>query len=374
MMFLDIPGQERTKKSLINQVRSGQIPHSQILLAKPGGGGLALALAFASYLLCKNRTEEDSCGSCPACNKSHKFIHPDIHFCFPVVKYGDQKREIVTSDTWLKEWRVAISENPYLDVSRWMEYMGNEDTKPNINVKEINDIKHKLGLTPYESDTKLLLLWMPEYLEKEGNRLLKIIEEPTDNTYIIMVAENQDLILQTILSRCRITTVPPFVPAELVQYLTMKYEDLSVDYATQISNLSQGNLNLAIQLYDGEEVEYSEKLIDWFRYAYTSHPEQINEWLLEILKLSKDDQKNFLLYGLHFLRQYIFWLTTNQKVPLTDFEMQTAKKMVKIIDIPKAYKISKIIDDTVYHLDRNANARIHLFADTLEIGRILRNG
>lgn len=372
MMFKDIVGHDEIKKSLISQVSSERIPHAQILLSKTGGGGLALSLAFVSYIMCQNRTPDDSCGACSACNKSHKFIHPDVHFSFPVIKYGDLKRDQTTSDTWLKEWRQALDQNPYMDISAWLEFMGNEDTKPNINVKEINDIRHKLGLTTYESETKILLMWMPEYLEKEGNRLLKIIEEPTDNTYIILVAENQDHILQTILSRCRLTTINPFKTSDIESYLRSNYSDISSESLLQIANLSQGNLNLAMQMCDGDEVEYSEKLITWLRCAYTSHAEHINEWLNDILKLSKDDQKNFLHYGLHFLRQYIFWVTTNRPVPLTDFEMQTAQKMTKIIDIPKADKISKIIDATIYHIDRNANVRIHLFADTIEIGRILR--
>jgi DNA polymerase-3 subunit delta' len=373
MMFKDIIGHDEIKKSLVHQVKNERIPHAQILLSKVGGGGLALSLAFVSYIMCQNRTDDDSCGQCSACNKSHRFIHPDVHFSFPVVKHGEMKREQVTSDTWLKEWRNALDQNPYMDISAWLEFMGVENTKPNINVKEINDIKHKLGLTTYESENKVLLMWMPEFLEKEGNRLLKIIEEPTDNTYIIMVAEDQDHILQTILSRCRLTTIQPFRSNDIETYLLSNFSNLSSESALQIANLCQGNLNLALQMCAGEEVEYSEKLISWLRCAYTSHAEHINDWLNEILKLSKDDQKNFLLYGLHFLRQYIFWVTTQRPVPLTDFEMQTAEKMTKIINIPKADKISRILDDTIYHIDRNANVRIHLFADTLEIGRILRS-
>jgi DNA polymerase III subunit delta' len=371
MRFQDIAGKNSVKTQLTNQVTRSRIPHAQIFLGREGAGGLPLAMAYASYIMCKNRSENDSCGECDACRKSAKYIHPDIHFAYPVVAFQKLKREQVTSEQWLPDFRKALVTNPYMDIGAWLNIMDAEDKQPNINVKECNDIRHKLSLMTYEADVKIMIIWLPEYLEKEGNRLLKLIEEPTDNTYIILIAENQDRILKTILSRCQLLRIPSFSAEEIQSYLVEKF-DAHIQQAEQISNLVQGNLNQAIAICSGEEFDFSDKLIEWFRYAYTGDPIKINEWVRNISELSKDDQKNFLYYGLHFFRQFIFKLLTNGKVALTQKELETANKMTSIIDVDKAEKICAVINDGIYLLQRNANPKIMLFADTLTIGRILK--
>lgn len=373
MFFSDIPGKTDIKDHLRGLVRKGRIPHAQLFLGKEGSGALPLAFALASYILCEQRTETDSCGTCRHCLKSHKMVHPDFHFSFPVVKLGDKKRADTTSDDFLPQWRTLMGTHPFSEMSDWLQAMNADNSLPNINVKECNDIMHKLNMMSYESDSKVLLMWQPEYLGNEGNRLLKLIEEPTDQTFIILVAANQDQILQTILSRCQIVTIPPFDSSEVSLHL-QKTLTLSPDQADQIANLSEGNMQYALQIGRNEVADYADLLIAWLRVAYKSDPAEINQWISTIADLSKDEQKNFLQYALHFFRQFS-WLTLvgKQYVRLTSKEVEIASKMTQLLDVALTEEIVALIEDAATQLHRNINLKIMLFADTLQLGEMLRS-
>jgi DNA polymerase-3 subunit delta' len=372
MFFRDIIGKNAIKKDLARTVDKGKVPHAQIFLSKEGNGSLPLALAYASYILCENKRDGDSCGECNNCIKSSKFIHPDVHFSFPVVKIGDRKRETITSDDFLPKWRKILADQPYMGSSEWFDTIEAGSSIPNINVKEINDIMHKLNMMSFESDKKVLIMWLPEYLGNEGNRLLKLIEEPTDNTYIILVSENQDMILKTILSRCQLIKIPAFSNVEIADLLVGKYNIIRVK-AEQIANLADGNINLAINISNNENRDFSDLLITWLRVAYKLDSVDINAWLGKFLELNKDEQKNFFEYGLHFFRQYIFSLYTKAKeVNLTQAEVEIAAKMANIIDVPKAEQIVILLNEAIEYVGRSINMRIALFSDTITVGNILR--
>ncbi len=374
MFFKSIPGKSEVKKQLVSAVDKNRIPHAQLFLSKEGYGALAMALALAAYITCEDKKDGDSCGVCKQCLKSHKWVHPDIHFSYPVVKFGDKKRESTTSDDFLPKWREALSKNPFMDHSDWFDLMEAQNSLPNINVKECNDIIHKLSMMSFESEAKILIMWLPEYLGNNGNRLLKLIEEPTDHTYIILVAEQQELILQTILSRCQIVKIPSFSNDEITGYLLEQNNTLQRSTAEQIANLSDGNLNLAIAISNNEDVDYSDLLISWFRIAYKADPVEINAWIKAIDGMEKEEQKNFLEYGLHFFRQYNYrLLTQSDNIQLTKKEKEIASKMANIIDVEKSTEICEVINTTANRVSSNINLKITLFADTLQIHRILRS-
>lgn len=372
MHFKDIPGKEDVKRDLRRVVEKGRIPHAQIFLGKEGSGALPMALAFASYLLCDDKQNGDSCGTCNQCVKTHKFVHPDVHFSFPVVKIGDKKRADTTSADFLPKWRDILSHNPYMGTREWLLHIDAENNLPNINVKECNDIMHKLNMMSYESENKVLIMWLPEYLQTEGNRLLKLIEEPTANTFIILISQNQDQILQTILSRCQLVKIPAFENAEICQYLMETYK-IPEKSAIQFANLAEGNINAAINISKNEASDYSEMLISWLRTAHKSDPVEINAWISGFSEMDKDEQKNFFEYGLYFFRQYIYKvLTKSNAVNLTPKELETATKMENIINVDKAEDICSLFDDAIENINRNINVRIMLFSDTLSIGEIIR--
>ena len=265
-----------------------------------------------------------------------------------------------------------MADQPYMGSSEWFDTIEAGSSIPNINVKEINDIMHKLNMMSFESDKKVLIMWLPEYLGNEGNRLLKLIEEPTDNTYIILVSENQDMILKTILSRCQLIKIPAFSNVEIADLLVGKYNIIKVK-AEQIANLADGNINLAINISNNENRDFSDLLITWLRVAYKLDPVDINAWLGKFLELNKDEQKNFFEYGLHFFRQYIFSLYTKAKeVNLTQAEVEIAAKMANIIDVPKAEQIVILLNEAIEYVGRSINMRIALFSDTITVGNILR--
>jgi DNA polymerase-3 subunit delta' len=373
MFFKDIPGKFAEKKYLINTVQENRLAHAQLFLGRSGTGQLAFALAFTSYLLCKNRSDDDSCGTCSACLKTHKHIHPDVHFSYPVVKMDGKQRKDVTSNDFLPQWRNAISSNPYLDMNTWLDSLSVDNGQANINVKECVEIVKKLSLKTFEADYKVLIMWMPEYLRNEGNRLLKLIEEPPENTIIILAAEKQEQILNTILSRVQLLKISPFSDDEISNYLS---NELKIDSSeiNQIIGLSSGDLNAAIHLARHENVNYSDALFQWLRIAYKMEPVGLGQWVTDVSRWGRENQKHFLEYGLHFFREYLFSLITGKdNIRLSQEEKETASKMTKMLDISKTENIISVLNDCIGAVERNANPKILFLADSMTIGRIMRN-
>lgn len=372
MFFKDIPHKTEEKAFILRQVKENRIPHAQLFLGTEGSGALALALAFISYMVCTNRSEEDSCGECPSCKQSHKYIYPDIHFAYPVIKIDGKNREDTTSDDFLKQWRTSIQQNPYLNIFDWQHIIQAGNSKPNINVKECTSIVRKLSLQSYADGPKIMLMWLPEYLGKEGNRLLKLIEEPTPNTLIILVAENQNRILNTVLSRCQLVKVLPFREEQIGQTLMEGY-GVPEPRAKQIAILAEGNLNKAIHLAKGEEKDLSEGLFQWLRVAYKSDVLEMQKLTLDMAGWPKDMQLQFIQYGLKYLREFLVMLLTGKLPNLSPSEINTAQKMRAIIDTEKVEKLAVLFENTIVNINRNANMKISYMADTILIGDILKN-
>jgi len=193
MSFSQVIGQTQAKQSLIELVQFNRLSHALLFLGHEGSGALPMALAFAQYVVCErtNGNSEDACGICPSCIKASQLVHPDIHFSYPVIprKPGDKP---VSAD-YSSEWREFIAQYPYGNAYDWLQFIGAENKQGNITSQECNDIIHKLSLKSFESGYKILLMWMPEYLGNEGNKLLKLIEEPPAKTLFLLVAENDSL-------------------------------------------------------------------------------------------------------------------------------------------------------------------------------------
>lgn len=372
MFFRDIPFKQKEKEFLLKQVREERIPHAQLFLGKEGAGALSLALAFVSYVVCTNRSERDSCGECPSCKQSHQYIYPDIHWAYPVVKADTKNREETTSDDFLPKWRSSIKSNPYLNIYDWGQIINAGNSKPNINVKECNSIMHKLALQSFADGPKILLMWLPEYLGKEGNRMLKLIEEPTPDTLIILVAENQSKILNTVLSRCQLVKVLPYREAEISQHLISEMH-IDESRAQQVAKLAEGNINKALHIVKGEEKNLAEILFSQLRVAYKSDAIEMQKMTLDMAGWPKDLQLQFLNYGLHFLREYLFSLLTGRVPNLSKSEIETATKMQSIIDQDKVEKLSILMENTIGNINRNANMKICYMADMIVIGDILKN-
>ncbi len=370
MLFKHVIGQTTAKSLLLRMADNDRIPHALLLLGMPGSGALALALAFAQYVLCENRIAGDACSNCRSCVKTSKLIHPDLHFSYPTVGTN------VTSDHYLEYWRKAMAENPYLDVNQWLQMIGAENKQGNINKDECNRIIRKLSLKTFESRYKIMLIWLPEYLGKEGNRLLKLIEEPPDNTLLILVAENQELILNTILSRCQLVKVPALSDEKIEQGL-VDFKNMPLEKARPIAQLAGGNFNEALSMADQPESDNSSLFLEWMRKCYLGNGVELVHWVEEFAKLGRENQKQFLQYGLHFMREYMTLKMAGAdnglNIRLLPKERATAQNLTKVIGFGQIGRITELFDDCAFAIERNANQKILFLDASIKLNKILRN-
>jgi len=368
MLFKELIHQPAGLVQLSQMAADDRLPHANLLLAAPKTGGLPAALALANFLLCENRGEHDACGTCRACRKSSKFVHPDLHFAFPVV--GSK----VISTQYLPQWREALLESPYFEVNDWLQRIGAENKQGNINKDECAAILRKLSLKTFESRYKVMLIWLPEYLGNEGNRLLKMIEEPPEGTVFILVAERAELILNTILSRCQLTKLgPPSI--EAIEGL-LQSSGIEESVASAAARLADGNVNLAKRLADTPETGHGTRYLQWMRACHSGSASKLVEWSNDFAKLGRENQKNFLQYALHFWREFLLLSVQNGQdagVKLLPNELATAQKMLAIIQLDQVGALSEIINECIEYVERNANPKI-LFLDAgIRINQILRS-
>lgn len=366
MQFVDIVSQPGPPANLRTMVRQERLPHALILLGPSGCGKLALAIATAQYLLCDARSETDACGECQHCRKVSKLIHPDLHFSFPSVGTN------ALSDHFLPTWREAIAENPYLDVPHWLGKIGAENKQGNINKEECLNIIKKLSLKTFEAPYKVMIIWRPELLGKEGNRLLKIIEEPPEGTHFILVAEDPEKILNTILSRCQLVKVPKLSDELITDGLIKK--GIAADQARQAAFLAEGDFFAAQQITQAENGEQAELLLDWLRKCYRG-VDGLGRvtWVEGFAKLGREAQKHFFIYTLHFMRElYQLVATGNDNLRLPTRELASAKGLAPLLDTNRLEKIVAIINDCHYHIERNANPKILMLDASIRIQHLLR--
>ncbi len=330
-----------------------------------------MALAFAQYVVCEKRDENstDACGICAACVKASRLIHPDIHFSYPVIpkKAGDKP---VSSD-YSAEWREFIGQYPYGNAYDWLQFIGAENKQGNITAQECNDINRKLSLKSFESGYKILVLWMPEYLGNEGNKLLKLIEEPPADTLFLLVAENESLILPTILSRTQLVKIPLPETADIVRALVER-SGLGAEQARQIAVLAEGNYHEALQLIRHADDDWQGVLRDWLNAILKSGPVAQVKWIEEMGKSGRERQKQFLRYFNHLLEQAVRlrYLDAGEML-MPEGEKDIALRLNKIADIGQQKAIIQELDNAAYYIERNAHAKMLFHALTIKLYHIL---
>ncbi len=381
MQFSEVIGQKALKTHLIESYRAGRTAHAQIFVGPEGSGQLALALAYAQFLLCEDHQEEDACGQCNACKKVQKLIHPDLHFSYPSIGSG------AISTQFIKEWRnILLEEGPYIKLQDWLNKIGAENQRGNINKNECLDIVKKFSFTRVEGRFKVLIMWMPEFLDKEGNRLLKLIEEPEPHTVFILVAERAEKILNTILSRCQLVKVPSLQDEELAKALEVS-AGISQEQALQIAYLSEGNYRKAKALLasKAEGPDYASLFASWLRACYIGR-EQLPYWVEQFVtgkhpmegkvgeKTGRREHILFLQYGLFFLRELLLLKITGDasRLRLSASELKTAQGLAKILNLGQIDQLQQLFDDNIYFVERNANAKVLFLASSVEIHRIFK--
>jgi DNA polymerase-3 subunit delta' len=367
MQFKQIVGQDAIKQRLINSVKENRVSHAQLFLGPGGAGSLPLAVAYAQYLSCEDKKEDDSCGECSSCRKYQKLMHPDLHFSYPFfAKHKDD-----TAISFIEQWREAFLSNPYLSLDTWRGYLDAENKQANINIAECHQIIKKLSFKPFESTYKVLILWLPEYLDKEGNSLLKIIEEPQPNTLFLLVAQNQDQILNTILSRTQLIKIPALSYNDVKDYLVTKFNQTE-EAAAQIAYLCNGNLTEALTMLQEENNGYHGLFVQWLRLCFSNKGIEVISFVDQASKMGRENQKNFLRYGISFIRECCMLLSgAGNLVHLPPQELETAQKMTNVMNIPMANGIITELEKAHFHIERNANPKILFLDVSLLIIKIL---
>ncbi|MEP6750348.1 MAG: hypothetical protein ABJB86_21600 [Bacteroidota bacterium] len=392
MQFKDVIGQKDAKQQLAELVQHNRLSHALLFLGKEGSGALSLALAFAQYVVCDTVNGKaapslfgdaqlitsdaplttDSCGTCPSCSKAQKFVHPDIHFSYPVIpkKSGDKP----LSTDFISEWREFIKMYPYGNVFDWLQFINAENKQGNISAHECNDIIHKLSLKSFESGYKILVMWMPEYLGKEGNKLLKLIEEPPPDTLFILVAENESQILPTILSRCQLVKIPLLNTIQITEALVARAK-VAEAHARQVASISEGNYREALQLIQHADEDWQDLLRDWLNATLKTGPAAQVKWIEEMAKLGREKQKQFLRYFNHLLEQSVRLRTMGSDslyaTNMPEKERDFAIRLNKLADLSQQQAIIEELDKAAYYIERNAHGKMLFHALTIKLYHII---
>ena len=372
MRFADIPGLSEAKQQLIHAIKGNHVAHAQLFYGQEGSANLALALAYATYINCKNPSDTDSCGTCESCTKMDKLVHPDLQFVYPVSSTKSVTGKNVVSSSYLKEWRAFLSANKYGSLVDWSEHYGAENKQANISKEESRNIIKSLTLKSFEAEYKVMIIWLPEYMNvSAANGILKILEEPAEKTLFLLVTCEYERLLTTILSRCQLFKVPAFSDQELEQYLVGK-KGVEAGKAKKIAALAEGSLQSAVENIDSTEDDAHVMFRDWMRQCWVKDFTSLNSTNDSFNKLSKTAQKLFLQYALNMMRQAVVSeYLVDEKEKLNDSEKDFAVKFGKALTTQKLEKISEEFSKAHYHLERNANVKI-LFLDlSLTVGRIM---
>ncbi len=356
MKFQDVIGQEEIKAELRKEVLSGKIAHAQLFSGKAGCGSLPLALSFSQYLFCQNRSETDSCGTCPTCIRVNEMQHPDLHFVFPVVLSAHK-----ISDNALVDWREQIKETPYFSLYDWTKRIDNRERKPIIGTDESKEIIRKLNLKSFEGGSKVMIIWNAEEMNTDcSNKLLKILEEPPPNTYFILVSENPDKLLVTIQSRTQKVKIPKIATDELSLFLGHKY-NLGRAEADSAAAFSEGDYLRALEFLNASEDKniYREHFIQLMRTSYKKDVLGMMDWADNMATESKEKQKLFIIYALHMFRQSILANYVGESMMhVSEEEGNFLKNFAPFISGNNIREFQETFDDAYYHIDRNANPKI----------------
>ena len=369
MQFKDIIGQEKVKQHLVQTVKENRISHAQLFLSPVGSGALPLAIAYAQYINCLDRVENDSCGHCASCRKYERYIHPDLHFSYPFFASASVK----TAVDVLEDWRNMLVQDAYFDMDIWRSKLDAANKQANINIAECHDIIKKLSFKAFEAGTKVLIMWLPEYLDKAGNALLKLIEEPPANTLFILVAQSQDQILSTILSRTQIVKIPKLSSEEVSGFL-LEHSGLTEHQAIDYAFLADGNLIEAKALAADSQTDSSGTFTSWLRMGFGNKVPDLVDFTDDMAKWGRENQKNFLRYGINYLRECCLILSGAEAlVKLPPLTLETAKKLsAHVLSLPMAEAIIAELERAHYHIERNANPKILFLDVSLQLVKIIK--
>lgn len=378
MLFKNVLGLEHIKNHLVTTAEMGRVAHAQLFVGPEGSGVLPMALAYAQYLLCGNTGGENDGGNTVCNTKCNSLTHPDLHFAFPVSN-SDKVKSHAVSDHYLEEWRQFVKEQPYGNLFDWYRQIGIEKKQGQIGVDEAQDMVKKLSLKSYEGGYKILIVWMAEKMNiSAANKLLKLIEEPPNKTVLLLLAEDEEQIINTIRSRCQILNFPPLPEQVITDELLLK--GVGQTEALTIALEANGNFNKALDLLnkDSEDLVFERWFVQWVRSAFKAKGnkgaiQELILWSEEVAKTGREVQKKFLNYCLTMIRQALLLnYNANElvyaKVHMEGFDL---KKFAPFVHENNILDIVKELEQAIFHVERNGNSKL-IFTDlSIKLTRLL---
>lgn len=372
MRFADIPGLSELKRKLIQSVQTNKMAHAQLVAGKEGALNLPLALAYATYIQCTDRKPEDACGECAACSKNLKFIHPDLHFVFPLSNIKNDKDMDRFKAEITKSWRSFLLQQPFGKLDDWTNFYGGENKQALISREESRTIIKTLSLKSFESPYKIMIIWQPEYMHgAAANGILKILEEPPLNTFFLLVTNAADRLLPTILSRTQLIQVPPLADEDLENYLKRETDITEAD-RRGIIQLADGDLNLALRLAERDENINQDLFANWMRACFKKSYGDLVRLADEFHQLDKMNQRNMLHYSMNMMRESLLYMAGSTSINRTQGnELKFIQDFSKVLDVIKIEKANRSMSDASYYLERNGSAKMIFLNLSLQLAKTL---
>lgn len=379
MQFTEILGQEYIKNHLTKSAELGRIPHAQLFIGPEGSGTLAMAIAYAQYVLCQNANGQN-CGQNESCNiKFDKLSHPDLHFVYPTVSTEDVKSKPKSID-FIADWRSFVLQNPYGGLFDWYDVLGVNNKQGEIRVDDAQEILKSLALKSYEGGYKIMIIWMADKMNiAASNKLLKLLEEPPEKTIFILISEQEETIIQTIRSRCQIVHFGGLPEKIIAEALVVK-KQIEPELAATIAHQAQGNYNKALQLIskDSDRYPFEQWFVTWVRAAFKAKGNaaaihDLIQWSEQIASLGRETQKKFLEFCIEMFRQAM--LLNYESPSLVYLEPKVEKfKLANFAPFVNGNNITILfneLSEAIYHIERNGNAKIILTDLSIKLTRLI---
>lgn len=375
MLFSEILGHEAQKESLLDGVAKGRVPHAQLFVGPEGSGLLSMAIAYAQYVFCQNTGVENTGGNSSCNRKFDALSHPDLYFVYPTAT-NDRVKSKPVSRAFSEDWRVFVSEHPYGSLFDWYQHLGVENKQGQIGVADAQEIINCLGLKSYEGGWKGVVVWGAEKLNTAAaNKLLKMVEEPPDKTLILLITNQEDQVLETLRSRCQITTFSALSPQTIASGLVSK--GCSKDTALQLAHQANGNYNLALSMFKNTESPFEEWFVRWVRTAFKARGNksavlELMAWSQQIAGTGRETQKQYLRYCIELFRQAL--ITNYGLKDLTHFVSRgdfDLDKFAPFVHNGNIFLIIKSLEDSFFHIERNGNAKMIFSELSLTLTRLI---
>lgn len=368
MLFQDVIGQEEIKARLVREADEGRVAHALLFYGPEGCGKLPLALAFARYLLCSHPVEGEPCNHCNNCRMSEGWTHPDLHFVFPVVKYKDTARSV--SDVYLKEWREQLTRNPYFGLDEWLDDMQAGNMQALIYSAESDAIQKKLSLKSNQGGRKVMVIWLPEKMNQEcANKLLKILEEPPAETHFLLVSEQLEAVLPTIVSRAQCIAMKA-LPQDQIAEALVRIHGCDADTAQRVAHIANGNMIAAQRLLESnpDEALFFDLFVILMRLSYQRKIKDLKKWSEQISALGREKQKHFLTYCQKLVRENFMY---NFHLPELNYETAAeenfSKNFARFINERNVIPIMDELSLAQRDIEQNGNPKFVFFDFAMKI-------